>query len=200
MITTSSARSPATGLWAISAGRKPSAIATQNGRGPREAALSQYMAFGQMVGSGPPLFRTRELLALFDAGLITFLGPDPVVEVADGCYAATSHARSVHATALADAFLPGPDMRTSPDPLTSSLREAGRVRPFNGTASPETDGATRRTVHPDGELDARLHIVGIPTGKQWADTTISSMPGTDPLILQETDKTARSLLIQAGVL
>ncbi|WP_256365522.1 hypothetical protein [Corynebacterium sp. HMSC05H05] len=33
-----------------------------------------------------------------------------------------------------------------------------------------------------------------------ADTTISPMPGTDPLMLQETDKTARSLLTQAGVL
>lgn len=192
------------GLWAISAGRKPSAIATQNGLGPREAALAQYMAFGQMVGSGPPLFRTRELLALFDAGLVTFLGPDPVVELTDGEYVAASHARSVRATALADAFLPGPDIRTSPDALTTSLREAGRVRPFAPggveTASPETDDHTRRTVHPDGELDARLHIVGIPTGKQWADTTISPMPGTDPLMLQETDKTARSLLTQAGVL
>lgn len=187
-------------LWAISAGRKPSAIATQNGRGPREAALSQYMAFGQMVGSGPPLFRTRELLALVDAGLVTFLGPDPVVQIADGEYEAESHGRSVRAAALADAFLPGPDIRTSPDALTASLREAGRVRPFNGSASPETDDETRRTVHPDGELDARLHIVGIPTGKQWADTTISPMPGTDPLMLQETDKTARSLLTQAGVL
>ena len=188
------------GLWAISAGRKPSAIATQNGRGPREAALSQYMAFGQMVGSGPPLFRTRELLALFDAGLITFLGPDPVVEATDGRYTATSHGRTVHAAALADAFLPGPDIRTSPDALTASLRDTGRVRPFHGSASPETDDHTRRTVHPDGELDTRLHIVGIPTGKQWADTTISPMPGTDPLMLQETDKTARSLLTQAGVL
>lgn len=192
------------GLWAISAGRKPSAIATQNGRGVREAALSQYMAFGQMVGSGPPLFRTRELLALFDAGLVTFLGPDPVVNVADGGYVAVSHSRTVHAAALADAFLPGPDIRTSPDALSVSLREAGRVRPFAPggveTASPETDGDTRRTVHPDGELDARLHIVGIPTGQQWADTTISPMPGTDPLMLQETDKTARSLLTQAGVL
>lgn len=192
------------GLWAISAGRKPSAIATQNGRGPREAALAQYMAFGQMVGSGPPLFRTRELLALFDAGLVTFLGPDPVVEATDSGYTAVSHARSVHATALADAFLPGPDIRTSPDALTASLRGARRVRPFAPggveTASPETDDDTRRTVHPDGELDARLHVVGIPTGKQWADTTISPMPGTDPLMLQETDKTARSLLTQAGVL
>ena len=188
------------GLWAISAGCKPSAIATENGRGPRERALSQYMAFGQMVGSGPPLFRTRELLALADAGLVTFVGPQPVVDTRDGEYVATSHGRTTTATALADAFLPSPDIRNAVDPLSRSLLDAARVRPFNGTGSPETDGQTRRTVHPDGTLDARLHIVGIPTGKQWADTTISPMPGTDPLMLQETDKTALSLLKQAGVL
>ena len=123
-----------------------------------------------------------------------------MVEAADGRYTATSHERTATATTLADAFLPGPDIRTSPDALTASLRDTGRVRPFHGSASPETDDHTRRTVHPDGEPDTRLHIVGIPTGKQWADTTISPMPGTDPLMLQETDKTARSLLVQAGVL
>ncbi|OFT77449.1 exopolyphosphatase [Corynebacterium sp. HMSC30G07] len=201
------------GLWVISAGRKPSAIATENGRGLREAALSQYMAFGQMVGSGPPLFRTRELLALADASLATFLGPNPTTEVstgnsdatgAEGTYTARSHSRTVTATALADAFLPGPDVRTSVDPLVASLRKSSRVRPFAPggveTAAPETDASTRRAVHPDGTLDARLHIVGIPTGKQWADTTISPMPGTNPLMLQETDKTALSLLRQAGLL
>ena len=188
------------GLWAISAGRKPSAIATENDRGPREAALAQYMAFGQMVGSGPPLFRTRELLALADANLVTFLGPEPVVDTRDGEYVATSHGRTTTATALADAFLPSPDIRNAVDPLSRSLLDAARIRPFNGTGSPETDDATRRAVHPDGTLDARLHIVGIPTGSQWADTTISPMPGTDPLMLQETDKTALSLLKQAGVL
>ena len=50
----------------------------------------------------------------------------------------------------------------------------------------------------DGSLDERLHIVGIPTYAQWPDTTISPMPGTDPLMLQETDKTAGSLLKVAG--
>lgn len=197
------------GLWAISAARKPVAIAVENGRGPREPALSQYLAFGQMVGSGPPLFRTRELLALVEVGLATFLGPSPVVTVEngtadDGTVSATSGSRTVTVAAITDAFLPGPDVRRAADPLTQTLLDAGRVRPFapygTPTAAPETDEATRRTVHPDGTLDTRLHITGIPTGAQWADTTISPMPGTDPRMLQETDKTALSLLVQAGVI
>lgn len=158
------------GLWAISAGRKPVAVATQNGRGAREAALGQYMAFGQMVGSGPPLFRTRELLALYDAGLVTFLGPDPHVTANSLRYRAASHSRTTHAAALADAFLPAPDIRRATDPVSRSLIDAGRVRPFSpggvATGSPETDANTRRAVHPDGSLDAHLHITGIPTGDQ----------------------------------
>ena len=55
------------------------------------------------------------------------------------------------------------------------------------TGSPETDTTTRRTIHPDGSQDSRLHIIGIPTHAQMPDTTISPMPGTDPLMLQETD-------------
>ena len=192
------------GLWAISAGRKPVAIAAENGKGAPDPALSQYMALGQMVGSGPPLFRTQELLALHEAGLVTFLGPEPSVRVEDDVVVATSGGRTAKASALADAFLPSPDVRHAADPLTTSLIESGRVRPFAPdnapTAAPETDGDTRRAVHPDGSLDARLHIVGIPTGGQWADTTISPMPGTDPLMLQETDKAAHSLLRVAGLI
>ena len=42
--------------------------------------------------------------------------------------------------------------------------------------------------------DPRVHLVGIPTHAQLADTTISPMPGTDPLMLQETDAAAGSAL------
>src|SRR5699024_1641371 len=65
------------GLWAISAARKPASILGSNGRfiwETRTGAYKEFMTLGQMVGSGPPLFRTRQLLALVDAGLVTFVG------------------------------------------------------------------------------------------------------------------------------
>ena len=74
------------------------------------------------------------------------------------------------------------------------------MRPFvdhgNATGSPETTWE-RKVVRPDGSTDPRLHVIGIPTYSQWPDTTISPMPGTDPLMLQETDRTAGSLLAAA---
>ncbi|WP_342319073.1 FAD/NAD(P)-binding protein [Corynebacterium mayonis] len=194
-------------LWEISAARKPTAIAVENGRGAeqdRVGALRDYLAFGQMVGSGPPLFRTRELLALHDAGLVTFLGNNPTVTGGPDGYKAVSSTRSFSASALADAFLPSPDIRLTIDALGTSLLKSGRTRPFaphgTPTSAPETDEATRRTVRHDGGLDPRLHIAGIPTGGQWADTTISPMPGTNAPFLQETDKVAASLLRAAGIL
>ncbi|WP_284864545.1 FAD/NAD(P)-binding protein [Corynebacterium rhinophilum] len=192
-------------LWSLSQSRKPASILGAEGRYTRESRTgryAQFMSFGQMVGSGPPLFRVRQLLALVDAHLVRFLGDHPTLAIESDHFTLTSGPRSTSAPTLVDAFMHKPDIRVAGDPLTRGLVEGGRVRPFadhrQDTGSPETDGATRRTVHPDGSLDERLHIVGIPTYAQWPDTTISPMPGTDPLMLQETDKTAGSLLKVAG--
>ena len=184
-------------LWAISAARKPASIAGSEGRMTWESRTSTYkefMAFGQMVGSGPPLFRTRQLLALVDAGLATFLGERPQLEVGEKFTLRTAHGEASSAW-LIDAWMHSPDVRRAADPLAVSLN--GRVRAFvdhgQATGSPETTW-NRRVVNPGGGEDPRLHIIGIPTYAQWPDTTISPMPGTDPLMLQETDRTAGSLL------
>ncbi|MFW9098378.1 FAD/NAD(P)-binding protein [Corynebacterium striatum] len=188
-------------LWAISAARKPSSIAGSEGRMTWESRTTNYkefMAFGQMVGSGPPLFRTRQLLALVDAGLATFLGGRPVLSWTDAEFTLTSGERTATSPWLIDAWMHSPDVRRPSDLLAVSLQE--RVRPFvdhgNATGSPETTWE-RKVVRPDGSTDPRLHVIGIPTYSQWPDTTISPMPGTDPLMLQETDRTAGSLLAAA---
>nr|WP_156323068.1 FAD/NAD(P)-binding protein [Corynebacterium deserti] len=202
-------------LWSISAARKPSSILGAEGRLTFESRRNRFaavMALGQMVGSGPPLFRTRELLALVDAGLAHFAGARPQLSVQDGQWQLTSPTTGYEpqrSTVLVDAWMHNPDVRRSSDPLALSLEDADRVRPFSdytvdGTAaptgSPEVDPATRLLVHPNGNLDPRVHLIGIPTYAQLADTTISPMPGTDPLMLQETDKTAVHVLKQVGLI
>ena len=103
--------------------------------------------------------------------------------------------------------------------MTRALVASGRMRPFTlhtsdkdgstcdeesskrhptATRAPEVDMDTCRTIHPDGTIDPRVHMFGIPLQEMRADTTISPMPGTDPLMLQETDKAAASLLRVAG--
>ncbi|WP_448858317.1 FAD/NAD(P)-binding protein [Corynebacterium propinquum] len=191
-------------LWVFASCRKHVGIAGSQGKFTPDSAspsLQEVMALGQMVGSGPPLFRSQQLLALVDAGLVEFLGAYPQLEISADEFTLTCGsgvaARRASATTLVDAWLPKPDIRFPADLLSQSLYASGRIRPFvvDGvqTGSPETDTTTRRTIHPDGSQDSRLHIIGIPTHAQMPDTTISPMPGTDPLMLQETDHTARSL-------
>lgn len=200
-------------LWSISASRKPASILGAEGRYTFESRRNRYaavMAIGQMVGSGPPLFRTRELLALVDAGLVTFLGARPRLSVQDGLWEISSPTTGdtpVRSAVLVDAWMHSPDVRRSADPLALSLETANRVRPFDNytadgtaapTGSPEVDPISRVLVHPNGNRDPRVHLIGIPTYGQMPDTTISPMPGTDALMLQETDKTAIQVLQSLG--
>lgn len=197
------------GLWAIASCRKPLAILCQGGRATVESRLgiyAQIMALGQMVGSGPPSFRSRELLALIDAGLVTFIGSQPKLSVEDGTFcirSATTEDTPFRSTTLIDAWMHSPDIRRPAHrDLTASL--GPRIRPFvwshasaadTGpftTGSPEVEPVSRRLVGENGEPDKRVHLVGIPTHSQMADTTISPMPGTDPLMLRETDAAAVS--------
>lgn len=191
-------------LWVFASCRKHVGIAGSQGKFMADSAtptLSQIMALGQMVGSGPPLFRSQQLLALVDAGLVEFLGAQPRLTIGSAEFTLTCgsgvSARQASATTLVDAWLPKPDIRFPADPLSQALFASGRIRPFSidgvEQGSPETAYTTRRTIRPDGSQDSRLHIIGIPTHAQMPDTTISPMPGTDPIMLQETDKTARSV-------
>lgn len=198
-------------LWSISASRKPAAILGAEGRYTFESRRNRFaalMAIGQMAGSGPPLFRTRQLLALVDAGLVSFLGAGSKLRVDDivGEFvlkSRTTDEAEVYSTTLVDAWMHSPDVRRSTDPLGRSLLDAGRIRPFHNTTtdrkplatgSPEVDPVTRLLIGADQQPDTRVHLIGIPTYGQLPDTTISPMPGTNPLMLQETDQAAQSLL------
>lgn len=194
------------GLWALSATRKRVSILGAQGRYTEDsrADLREYQALGQMVGSGPPLFRSRQLLALVDAGLVTFLGAGTRLSVVEGGSAFELTADStaghpVRATTLIDAWMHQPRVDRAADPLAAALERDSRWRPFRSSGSPETDFATRRLVLPTGELDPRLHLIGIPTYGQHPDTTISPMPGTDPLMLRETDAAAIDALAATGI-
>ena len=195
------------GLAVIGAARKPAAMLDEPGRftvRSRRAEYAELRRVGQMVGSGPPAFRTAELLCLVDAGYVRFLGAHPtmVVDPEEPAFAMSSPTTgdaTVHATALVDAWLHTPDTRTSAEPLTRQLRLDGRLRPFtladgSVTTSPEVDLSSGLLVHPDGSVDPRVHMLGIPLANFRADMTISPMPRTDPLMLQETDAAAVSAL------
>ncbi|MBV7301492.1 FAD/NAD(P)-binding domain-containing protein [Corynebacterium sp. TAE3-ERU2] len=190
------------GMWALAASRKAVGILGEHGRythASRTSSLREFMALGQMAGSGPPLFRTRQLLALIDAGLVEFLGATPQVRPTETGFRMSSPTTgdAREARVLLDAFVRNPDMGTSASSVVRSVGDRARLFRFDdGSASRswEVDPHTGRVIGSAGEPDPRLHAVGIPLGAFLADTTISPMPRTDPTMLQESDRVARSLL------
>ncbi|MDQ0612497.1 hypothetical protein QF046_000138 [Microbacterium sp. W4I4] len=197
------------GLWSLGSARQPTSLIGSFGGFDAESRASGFRllhAFGGTVGSGPPAFRNRQLLALIEAGLVRFLGPAATVAVEDGAFQAgspTVRGSKVTAKALLDAWMHFHDVDDSADPLTRSLTDAGRARAFRiptregGTAATggfDVDPASGRLIHRDGSIDARVHIAGIPIDETMHDAIISPMPRTDPTMLRETDRVARSAL------
>ncbi|QGU27129.1 hypothetical protein D7D94_05210 [Microbacterium oryzae] len=175
----------------------------------RASGFRTLMTVGGMVGSGPPAFRSRQLLALMAAGLVRFIGPAGAVDVADGAFHASSPAvagSGVSAAVLVDAWMHAHDLAQTADPLVRSLAAAGRVRPFAAPSRLEGDVDTGgfdvepesgRIVHADGTVDDAFHVAGIPLDETMHDAIISPMPRTDPTMLRETDRVARSLIAAA---
>ena len=188
------------GLWSVSVSRK---FAIQlltfdaTDAVSHDEGLGSLLAFGGMVGSGPPAFRNRQLLALARTGLVHFVGPSMKVGVRDGGFEACSPAvagSTVRARVLVDAWMRNHDLARTRDDVMVSLVQAGRARPYtrvgpDGTprasASPDIDPVTSRLVRADGTLDV-VHLVGIPVDDARGDGVISPMPRTNPTMLLDT--------------
>ena len=188
------------GLWSISVSRKfviQLLTFDQTDAVSHDEGLGSLLAFGGMVGSGPPAFRNRQLLALQRAGLVHFVGPSMRVGVREDRFEACSPAvagSTVEARVLVDAWMRNHDLARTQDDLTASLVQAGRARPYtrlapDGTprasASPDIDPVTSRLVRADGTLDV-VHLVGIPVDDARGDGVISPMPRTNPTMLLDT--------------
>lgn len=101
-------------------------------------------------------------------------------------------AGAVHADAGADAL----------DGALNGARNGGDDPAPAGTvatAAFDIDPATGLLVGADGSLDPAVHVAGIPVDDVLHGTIISPMPGTDPPMLRETDRVARSAIrVAAG--
>lgn len=198
------------GLWSVSSARAfAGKVGTLGGfdAESRSSGYAQLLAVGGMVGSGPPAFRNRQLLALTTADLVRFIGPEAQVHVGPAGFTAQAPGvagSEVSAPALIDAWMHFHDVRASADPLAQSLVDAGRARDFEvrtraggaprGTGGIDIEARTGRLRNADGTIDPAVHAAGIPVDQTLHDTVISPMPGIDPPMLRETDRVALSAL------
>ncbi|MBK3569930.1 MULTISPECIES: FAD/NAD(P)-binding domain-containing protein [unclassified Streptomyces] len=168
-----------------------------------------YTPLNAFLSIGPPARRIEEAVALIEAGVLRVLGPDTTArqDAENGVFVLDSArvpGSRCEANVLVDARLPAVDLRTTADPLLTSLLEQGQCRPHVLTGDDgvhyETGGLAVSPC-PFHLLDARgaphprRFAYGVPTESvHWA-TAAGIRPGVNSVTLGDADALARTLLL-----
>jgi FAD-NAD(P)-binding len=170
--------------------------------------LGWYVPRSSFLAAGPPIDRLRQVLALTAAGVLNIVGPETEYGCDEeaGRYVISSPrvaGSAVHADVLIDARIPDPDLGRDLSPLTSGLREAGVWTQYVNGSGPRafhTGGVavTGSPFHPigrDGEPEAGLYVLGIPTEHtRWFMQVGSSRPGMWSDFVRDADDVAADAL------
>lgn len=166
-----------------------------------------WFGFFNLLASGPPGFRLRELTALAEAGLLHFLGADLRVEPDErtGSYLASSPTvpgHTVHATALVDSFLPKHNLARTGSALLRELHLSGQLLEEILTDADHTHRSGLLVVDPsdsrviDPSLGSTRHPRRTAIGAPTTARTFAAFarPRTNSPSFRQNDATARSLL------
>ncbi|WP_204059897.1 FAD/NAD(P)-binding protein [Microbispora corallina] len=168
-----------------------------------------WQGFFEYVGSGSPRERTRQLLALAEAGVVRFVGADMWVETDEerGVYRAggASTPDTVEATGLIEARLPDADLPTCTEPLLRSLYRSGEAAEH---VLADDDGYAHRTglLHVSPEDFRVLSRDGVPHPRRFALGPFTNIrrfatfarPRSNALSFRQNDRLAREVLRLLG--
>ncbi|MBB4687481.1 FAD/NAD(P)-binding protein [Amycolatopsis jiangsuensis] len=168
-----------------------------------------FRGFFSFYASGPPPRRLEELLALADAGIVSFLGADVLLTADEeaGMFVASSasHPDTVTARTLIEARLPEASISRVSDPLLRSLRDAGTLveeEVPDASGGPLPSGRIATTAG-----DFRVHTAaGTPHPRRFAvgpHTSVRSAaaftrPRTNAASFRQNDVLAREILRMAA--
>jgi hypothetical protein len=170
----------------------------------RDDLQGWYTPFNAFVSIGPPPERIEQLGALIEAGVLDIVGPGMVVDLAADHFVARSPlvpGSEFRATALIEARLPEPDLRTSTDPLLRAMLRRGEATrhriPILGGGSYETGGlavsrSPYRLLDGQGRPHPRRFAFGVPTETVHWVTAAGIRPGVNSVILGDADAIARA--------
>lgn len=166
--------------------------------------LQRFMSLANLIGSGPPLFRAEQLIALHRAGVVTFVGPQLQVRELDGRTLVSSElapADEFVVDRVVDAYLDLPDATRLNDPLLNSLLDGGLARIWPGDLSRPTIEITAQDsalVGTDGAATAGLHSVGPLHEELRRFTIIAPIPGARSTVLREIDSAVEAMLARVA--
>ncbi|WP_114855828.1 FAD/NAD(P)-binding domain-containing protein [Brachybacterium sp. YJGR34] len=162
--------------------------------------------------SGPPVPRARQVLALVEAGLMTFTGPRMRIDIDEqaGRYAVRgAEGPALLCDGVLEAHLPGVDLPAYTSPLIGAWRERGEVqkdqwasrgtRRHMLTGSIAVDGLYA-PIGTDGRVFERRLMVGVPVSTAQPGSAISAEPGTSPQLLRHAEAVALRLARAGGAL
>lgn len=164
-----------------------------------------WHTFFRYVASGPPPHRLKELLALADAGIVRFLGPDLAVHLDPlRGFVATSprHGGEVVAAALVDAWRPAPGAAASDNPALRELatRHGREVHvsdeQFTGSLGRIDVDSDGRVVGRGGTAHTTLFALGPFTAGMEAGAF--ARPSSNALSLRHTDRVAGAVAAALG--
>ncbi len=170
-----------------------------------------FHGFFSYFASGPPPRRLEELLALQEAGLVSFAGAEMRVEADPdaGVFVASSasYPGSVSARTLVEARLPGPSVTRVADVLLQRMRDGGDLTeetvpdPVTGDLLPSgrihTRVADSRLLDAAGRPQPRRFAVGPHTSAR--SSAAFTRPRTNALSFRQNDTVAREILGLAKV-
>lgn len=157
--------------------------------------------FFSYVASGPPAHRLEELLALAEAGIVRFAGPDIQVRIEPGrgFVATTPRAPGeIAATALVDAWLPDTGAAASDNPalreLAHDLGQELRVADggFEGSLGRVRVDEEGRILRPDATAHPALFGIGPFTAA--TEGGAFTRPRSDSLSFRQTDRVAGAIV------
>jgi hypothetical protein len=163
-----------------------------------------FHGFFSYYASGPPPRRLEELLALHEAGLVSFAGAEMRVTAEGGAFVAAgaSYPETVSARTLVEARLPGPSVTRAADGLLRQLRDAGELAeetvtdPVTGALLPSGRIHTRvsdsRLLDGTGRPHPHRFAVGPHTSARSA--AAFTRPRTNALSFRQNDAVAREIL------
>ncbi|GHF56501.1 hypothetical protein FHX82_000048 [Amycolatopsis bartoniae] len=160
-----------------------------------------FHGFFSFYASGPPPRRLQELLALEQAGVVSFAGAELRVTAERGRFVATtsSFPGELEARTLVEARLPNASVGLASDELIRSLRDSGELTEELVLDQPSGRISTRMTdarlLRPDGTPHERWFSLGPHTSARSA--AAFTRPRINALSLRQNDAVAREILNSA---
>lgn len=191
-------------IGALNAGRAVVKSLVADGGITEESWLGElrgwFEAFVEGLASGPPALRMEQLAALVRAGVVRFIGPDPVFSVSDGQF----HAHSPwvkdepwKARHLVEALAPANRVLANRSALLEGLLDDGLVRPrvmIAADGKPVATSGLDVTAPPyrprdaNGKAVENLFVIGLQlSAVQWG-TAIAAESGP---VYRSGDRTLR---------